>query len=673
MPFDLDGFLPAQGAPAGAEFYNANRDAPIDPLVPQLIENTSDIVQEYLNYNRTTAQKFINDALEAIEALGEAKTPEELPNPPDAPVITTTFDAGLGMDFDDESPGRDLTPEPPRPLTLEDVDIPDIDNEPEFVSLLTSPLAFPNPPADFVPPEVPSAPAINTEFSLPAAPAKSYGGAPDLDNITIPAMPAVALPVFGDTAPEFDETVPSPFVNWTEPVYTSSIKTAVAAAITEMLAGGTGIPADVEQGIWERGSEREGVAASIRVNAALSEWAARGFPHVQGELNARINTIADETQAKRNDLSRDVAGKQAELEQRNRQFAVTSGLTYEQVFVGMFLAVVERNFQIAKYAVEAQILIFNAKVAAFNARQQAFAQKVELYKAQLEAVLFHLKAYAAQVEAEKAKAEVNEAKVRAFEARVRAYSEEVKAYAEVVRSAQVRAELERSKVDIYRGQIEAMIGKINAQRATFEAYDVRVRAETAKVTAEEVNVRAYTGQVQAFAQRTELALSRSRAVSEKNRMLVDHNAADMQRITTLTGQQLSVIQARASAFQAATQRALAKFSAEKEGKAAELQANVSIANMAIAKYQVLSRQWEARVEQIKEIARINSEQLRTIGTMVSNLASGAMAGTHVSAGMSAAASAGQSSSRSSADNTSQSRTVSETNSYTVAHNYAHNV
>lgn len=672
MPFELDGFIPAQGAPAGAEFYNANRDAPFDPLVPALFEDTHDIVGEYLQFNRDSAEAFLATATETMELLSEARFPAELPDPPPAPTITSAFDAKLGLGFDGPPIDGELNPDPIERFWPNDVEVGEVGDAPIFESLG---LTISVPPApNFEQPSEPEEPGIDLDLEIPDAPPPSYGGLPDLDEIVIPSMPVTVLPVFGDEAPELSAVPPSPFAGWVEPQYASTMKDSVDGVVRSMLAGGTGLPEEIERAIWERASDREGVSAAARVNAAITMWAARGFPHVQGELNAQIvSVIGDETERKRNELSRERAIAAAELEQKNRQFAVEKGLAYEQIFLGSFLAVIDRNFQIAKFTVESEIQIYNARVSAFNVEQQVFTQKLELYKAKLEAALFYLKVYSAQVEAEKAKAEVNEAKVRSFEARVRAYESQVKAYGEVVRAATSRVELQRGKVDIYRAQIEAMIGKINGQRAAFEAYDARVRGETAKASLEELNVRAYDAKVRAFGQRSETAISKARIEVDLNKQRLEWNVANMQRITEATGQQLQVIQARLASHQAETQRALAKYGADKESKAAELQATVSMAQLAIAKYQALQRQWEVRAQQIISMSQINADSLRAAGQMAATIASGAMAGTHVSAGVSAGASAQQNASRTSTDNTSQSRTVSEENRYSVNHDYRHTV
>lgn len=670
MAFDLDGYVPATGV--GAEFPNSVRDAPFDPIVPALMEDTSDLVQEYLDFNKATSLEAIEYATGVMDALAEWEFPDELPDPPAAPSIITSFNAELGIGFTAPPNLGDITADPIQAFTVDDVTIPDIESElPAYVSLGLV-LNLPDSPTLNLPSE-PTEPGIDYDIDLPTAPEKDYGGSPDLDEITLPAYDAPVLPVFADTAPEFDTLPPSPFIVWTEPVYSSDIKNAVEAVLETMLAGGTGIPADVENAIWERAADRDDVAGNVRAAAAISLWAARGFPSNAGQINAQTLAIGDSSESKKNELSRERAIAQADLEQKNRQFAVTNALSYEQIFVGVFLAITDRNFQIAKFGVETQIQIFNMQVTAFNVEQSVFAQKIALYRSQLEAALFYLKAYEAQIELEKAKAQVNEAKVRAFEAKVKAYGEQVNAYGQLVKAATVRADLQRSKVDIYKAQIEGMVGKINGERAKFEAYDARIRGEVSKVALEEANVRAFAAQVQAWSQRSETEMNRARLTLEGNKQTLDWNIANMQRITAATGQQLQRIQANLSAFQANVAQAVARYEADKSGKATELQAQVSLSGVAIAKYQAMLEQWKVRALTVTQFADMNLGALKAVGQMASTWVSGSLAGTHVSAGLSASSSASQTSGRSTADNTQQSKTITENSQYTVSHNYQHRV
>lgn len=674
MAFDLDGFVPATPAPAGSEFYNATRDAPVDPTVPAMIDETGALVREFLDSNQAFANQAIDLALETIDELKDAVIPAELPDPPAAPVIISSFNAALGLGFESQPNLGELLPEYVGTFTVDPVVISaelEAAMPSAYVPLISG-LNIPAPPSLSAVPE-PTEPGLDLDFVLPTAPAPDYGGAPDLDEIVIPVYTAPVLPAFNDVAPNFTELPPSPFIQWQEPEYVSTIKTAVQGVLAEMLAGGTGLPEDVELAIWERARDRESTAGAASIDSALTEWATRGFDAIQGRLNAQVVAVREETERKINTVSREAAINQADLEQKNRQFAVANAIQFEQVFTAVFLAIVERNFQIAKFAVENQIAIYNLQITAFNVAQQVYAQRIAKYRVDLEIVLTHIKAFEAQVLAEKAKAEVNQAKVASFEALVRAFGARVEAYKALIAAAGVKADLQKNKVEVFKAQIDGMVAKINGQRSRYEAYDSQVKGEVAKVGLEDANARVYATTVQAWGQKADVYLKRADVELQGNRQKLDWNIANMQRVSKYTDAQLQVIQSNLAAFQANTARSVARYGADKEAKMSELQASVSLSQVAIAKYAALMRQWEVRAGQIVQYGTIQAESLKAAGTIVSNMVSGALAGTHVSAGISASTGASQSSSRSAASSTSQSQSRSESNSYGVSHVYQHRV
>ena len=86
--------------------------------------------------------------------------------------------------------------------------------------------------------------------------------------------------------------------------------------------GGTGIPADVEAQIWQRGRDKEAADAARLVYEAQSAFAARGFSLPSGALAARMIEVQQEAANKSSTYARDVAVKQIDVEIENIRFAV---------------------------------------------------------------------------------------------------------------------------------------------------------------------------------------------------------------------------------------------------------------------------------------------------------------------------------------------------------------
>jgi hypothetical protein len=659
------------GSAEGNTFFgNALLDAPIDPLVPEIIDRAADTVQEYLNQNKTWAQASIDAATATMALLANARFPAEVADPPDIPEMDSTFYTGTGLNFETTPDLGRITPTSIEEFNPEAIIVPDISSEiPEYVPVVTQ-FYIPDPPT-YVPPDHIDPPVLDLEFVEPTPPVAGYGSPPILDELNLPVYVPPVLPVFGEDAPSFDLTPPDPIIQWREPEYVGQVSPEVQAVLEAMLAGGTGIPVATETAIWERARDREAQSAEAGIVAATEEWAARGFSYPPGRLNGQVIALRDAANEKLNGVSREVAIKQADLEQANRQFAVTAGINFEQLFVNIFLAVTGRNFEIAKFQVETQIQVYNLQVTAFNVEQQVFAQKILLYKAQLEAALYDIKAFEALVSAEKAKADMNIAKIQAFDSSVKAFNSQVEAYNSLIKAEIAKAEFEKNKVEIFKAEIEAQVAGIQGQKAAFDAYDSRVKGEAAKAQLEEANAQAYTARVRGIGEKANVLVKEIDAEIAVQRIDLDWAVARLQRITTQSAQELNAMQARLASYQAVNTKAIAKFDAESRSKQAELQAQVEFSRVAVARYSAMLEQWRARTQQVTAFAQINSESLRAAGTIASNLAAGAMAGTHVSAGLSGGASASQSSSRGASDATQRTQTYGESHQFQETQYYPH--
>lgn len=664
----LEGYVPATGD-SKTSFYNAVRDSPQEETVSELIEDTRTIVENALTLNQDYAAQAIADARTTMAALSTASFPPELPDPPPVPAINTTFGSATVPGFDSIPDLGSLSNEAIDPFVANPITVGDIGDIPDYTPIVTG-VTLPAPPV-YIAPNEPPEPSIDTTIDLPDAPTPDYGGAPTLDELNLPTYAAPDLPTLDAATPTFDTLPPDPFIQWTEPTYSSTVKDLLAGVIETMLAGGTGIPADVADAMWQRGRDREEANVRKAVDEVTAQWASRGFDAPGGPIDAQIIATRDAADRKVNELSRERVIQDAELEQKNRQFAVTSGLDYERIFVGVFLAIVERNFQIAKFHVETAIQVFNLQVTVFNVDRQIFEAKITKYRAELEAVFAYLKAFEAQVEAEKARAELNTAKVAVYRERIAAYVAQVQAYGSLIQAANARAALQEQKVKIFQAEIQAMVGKIEGQRAKFEAYDSAVKGETAKIGLEEANARAYEARLRGIGVRADIVFKQADVDLALNKERLDYSVANLQRIGQRTSYELSSIQARLAAYQGQTGRAMAKYGADKEAAQFNLTAQIEFSKLAIAQYTALLEQWKTRSQEIIQFGVINAESLRAAGQMASNLASGAMAGTHVSAGISAGSSSSQSSSRSTSASSSQSRNVNENDNFSIVHNYNH--
>jgi flavin-binding protein dodecin len=93
-----------------------------------------------------------------------------------------------------------------------------------------------------------------------------------------------------------------------------------------ILYGGTGIPADIEAQIYQRARARDSEESEKLREAAVSQFAGRGFMLPGGVLAARLLEVEQDASAKASAFNRDTAIKQAEIEIENIKFAVAEGV-----------------------------------------------------------------------------------------------------------------------------------------------------------------------------------------------------------------------------------------------------------------------------------------------------------------------------------------------------------
>mgnify|MGYP000449587016 CR=1 FL=1 len=636
------------------------------------MDETQATVQNMLEVAHAKADSALEAARDAIEVLKEGHFPEVLPEPSPVPTITTTFGGAVLL------PG--YLPAPPNlgaiaqgvgaDLTLDDIVIPDVTGTiPTYVPLITG-LSFVDPPP-LVLPTVPQAPVVSFDFDTPDAPVATYGDIPDLTGVTIPAFTPPTLALFNEPAPQFTGQVPDPFVGWAEPVYTSVFGTRVTDTLTTMMDGGTGLTADVERAIWERARGREDVLAVKALREADSEWASRGYTLPPGELRAAVIATLDASNAKVSTLGRDIAIAQADLEQKNRQFAVEKGIAYEGLLINIFIAVTDRSFQLAKFAVESQIQIFQAQVAAFNVEQTIFAQRIEVYKVGLQYALAQIESFKAQIDAQRLIAEVDNQLIAAYVAKINAFKAQVDAYTGLVQAAVARANVERGKIDLFKGQIDGYVATVGGKKTEFDAYIARIGGEAKKADLEVANAQVFKSRVEAIGKINEVYFKRSEVQIENNKLRTQYAVQELDRLRTISGQQLNAVQAGASMFEATTRRAAAEGTYQTEVKRLEITTQIEAARNVVARYTASVANYQARVQHIIEIARINASSLQAVGQITSNLAAGAMAGTSVGAQIASSGSASENKQASATKSAAVSDSNTASNNYSVQHNYNH--
>lgn len=618
-----------------------------------------EIVREQIDVMSDRADEALTKAHLAIDELKKINADlDSLPPTPSAPINSgglpsfTLPQAPTGTQFGAVSPINipDLT------VDVDQGDI-SIDAPPVFTPSVLS-VTIPHAPGAIDTSGLPDRPVI-AGVDIPDAPNTVMPSMGDLAPITVPVFAFPALPVFDAMAPEFEGTAPNTVINWSEPSYSSETLTDVKGRIRSMLAGGTGLPASVEQALFDRARVREDQASFKAKDDATQAFAARGFELAPGALAKQIHAVIEANSLRASDLAREILIKSAEWEIENLRNAVAQGIALESMLLGSFNEAASRGFELAKLRLQADMDMYNASVALFNARQSAYQTEATVYRTRLEGALSEIEVFKAQIEGEKAKGELNEQTVRVYTAKLQGVASEVEIYKSRMSGAQIKADLDKSRIDMYRADIQAYAEKIAARKVEFDAYETSVKAEQAKIGILEAEARAFAATVQGYESSNNVKIQAVRMKVDVMNAQVAKFGAQLQGEQARIQAELASIQALTSAYQADVSRYSAELGAETSKMQLEQARMEGDLRNNLAFYEIELKKYDASIQRLIQQVQIQSEAIKAAGTMSAQLAAGAMAATNVSASMSGSA------------NISSSDSISKSNSYSESHSYSY--
>ena len=619
--------------------------ADLDPNAPIYLGNPLGI-SAFADQQTDAANTYLLRLGDAVAGLAPPVITPEFPSGGSAPAVsipeapTITQPVWTSPAIPSEFTGE---------LEIDDLSVEPFDVSPPDIVYGTAPPAFDGTLED--------APEVTLDFEDPTL-TVDLPAAPDLLALNIVPFDGLTMPTFSADEPTLTLVEPSIREYTPGAQYTSALLTALQASLLERITtGGTGLSADAEQAIWDRGREREARAYADAVKE-LDKMERLGFALPPGVFFAKRTEMLREKEANDRGHSREVMIKAAELELDNVKHALTTATTVESQLINYANSVEQRLFDATKYATEAGIAIFNAKVQQYQALVEVYRTKVQIYEAQVRAEIAKVDAYRATVEAERAKAEVNRVLVDQYRAQIDAALSNIEIFKAEIAGIQAKAEIERTKVMIYGEQVRAFATRVNAYTAGIEGYRAQLEGEKTKA-------QVYQSQVEAF----------SSTVSATARQ----------------------IEARATAFKSRVDAKMVEwdgYKAQTQGEASRVQSLASISNAVadiyraevtgIASYnEVLTKQWQATLDQNQQVARIgietakaNSELYVTtrslaidaakVGATVSaQLGAAAINAINWSSSISSSQSFGQSLGWSFSDSTSDSTSYNENYNYSV--------
>lgn len=480
----------------------------------------------YASAANSNAQAFVNALLSTVSGLSTPNLDMDL-TWPDAPVLANevAFNVdtpGFAFPADDSGlpptePTVAILPDaaPARPVLPEYTFTPGTDPTKPVDPGALATVTLPAEPSEWVPPSSPSLLSVNIR---PFEGVNSFGDW--VDRLSV--LPA-----------ELNLAAPTPYAPADQTRYTSALLSAVTEQIRARLDGGTGLAPAVEAAIWDRARTREDSIVQTNLDTVMRNVEARGFALPTGAFHAQLREAQRQGLAKTSELSRDVAIKQAELEQTNAKHAIEQGVALEARLIEYSNNVEQRTFETARYVAQNAIEVYNALVAQYRVTLERYTSYASVYRSLVEGERAKVDSYKAEVDAERSKVDVNKGLIDQQRAQIEVRGSEIELYKSQLQGVQTLLSVDKLKLEAFGERVKAYVAELNAETVKAEVfkalvstnqlkadvYKTQVEAWSSKVGADasvaKTRAEIYDSQVKAFLSRTQRYATAVSAEAEK--------------------------------------------------------------------------------------------------------------------------------------------------------------
>jgi hypothetical protein len=525
--------------------------------VTSLISNA----QGYTTSLVTQATNAMQQAVTTAGSIGYSVPNYTLATLPNLPSATIDLTLPTLTDATMEAP-----PEPTDGLVFQDIPTMDAGVAPSLAATLPT-ITLPTDPSQLAA-FTDVAPAINTSIAFPDPPAALLDpllDAPTFADHAVPDAPQVLLPSFTATAPVDGTVAPTnldtvfgnsyasaaPSMQAAVAGYVDSMMakynpqysaqmSAIEAQLSKYLAGGTGLNAAAENAIYERSKSKVNAEALRVRDQALADAATRGFTMPSGALLSATQQARQGGADNNARAAAEIVVMQAEMEQKNLQFAVTTSTGLRTSMLNAALSYMQNLSTINGQALEYGKTVLNAVVETYNTAVKAFEVKLEAYKAdamvyetRLKAAMAGVELYKAEIDALQALTTVDHAEIEIYRARIESLVSVSNLYRTQIEAVQGRVGLEKLKLEMFQAQVQTYATQVQAKSAEWQGYTAAIGGQTAKAQVYETQVRAFGAQVNAYQAVVSAKAEVIRAAAATNQARASQYQAQMSGYSTL--------------------------------------------------------------------------------------------------------------------------------------------
>ena len=354
-------------------------------------------------------------------------------------------------------------------------------------------------------------PTILEDFNYPDPVDTALPVVPTFEELNLPVAPSFSIPEFelDIPTPPIDLVPPGLIFDFQEQGYSSTLMSALTSELLDRISnGGTGLNPDIEQAIWDRARNREDQNSIRSENQINIEQASKGFSRPSGAHLAALDQLSQETQNKNADLSREIAIKQAELEQENIKFALQTSLALEQSFLQLHSQVQQRAFDVEKYTQQVAIDLYEAAIKAYAVQLDIYKTYADAFEARVRAELSKAEIFRTELEAQKLVGDINLQRVELYKAQLAGIQTSVDIYRSEVDAIKTQVQAEGLKIENFKSLVDVFSAQVQAKASEYDMYANAVKGEMAKIDIFDSQVKSYVSRVEAYSKQADIQINR---------------------------------------------------------------------------------------------------------------------------------------------------------------------
>ena len=503
---------------------------------------------------------------------------------------------------------------------------------------------------------------LGIEFPLPPSELSNPTlNAPEFDQHSMPEKAKLLLPDLPSEVPENDAVAPTNLAVKFVSDVRSNIATsrglassyvdemitkfapqhnagmsALESRLQKYLDGGTALSPEVEKNIYDRGRAKNDDEAIRVQEAALVDVAARGFTMPNGVLASMMNRARRDAANNNAKMVNEIAIAQAEMEQKNLQFAVTSSaalrttvLNLTQQWLQGLVALNGQAVDSAKAVLSALIETYNTSVKAYSVKLDAWKAEAALFDSKVKVELAKAEIYKTEISALLAEYSVDQMKIDLYKAEVSSLMSLAEMYKGQVAAVAGKVSMEKLKIDLFQSQVQAYGAQVQQKQAEWQGFSASVGGFSAEAQAYSARVNGYSAQVSAFKADIDAKVGEIQATTAKNQATADGYkgtiagyVANVQGLSTSNSANIESLRQTGALFKAELDYGSTKYASNLGYYRAESDRVLAEAKV---KFDVLGKKAEMATEQMKAAASIGER----LGAIQGGMAQAALAGMNV--------------------------------------------